>query len=89
MAVSGFELFVIASDFVTADMLIWKKYRKPAPGMVEILLDANPQLAMVHRITPFIPVGTYVRVPIDLSLLAGLPTINDVVPVDQIWGARL
>ena len=37
------------------------------------MLDANPQLAFVHRTTPFIPPGVYVRIPIDPQLLAELP----------------
>ena len=83
MAVTGFELAVVTSEYVTADLIVWKKYRRPCPGIVEIMLDANPQLSLVHRTTPFIPVGTYVRVPVDISLLAGKP---QVMPISSIWG---
>jgi phage tail protein X len=83
MAVTGFELVVVATEYVTADIIVWKKYRRPCPGIVEVMLDANPQLALVHRTTPFIPVGTYVRVPVDPALMAGK---QPVMPVSSIWG---
>jgi len=82
MAIQGFELYMIQSEYITADMLIWRRYMQRAPGMVEALVDANPQLAFVHRTTPFIPPGVYVRVPIDPDLLIGkLPTLS----TDQLW----
>lgn len=85
MAVIGFELHKIMSDFVTADLIIWKRYRARAPGMVELMLDANPQLAYVHRFTPFIPPGTYIRVPIDPALVLGRPPT---LPQDSLWTDR-
>jgi phage tail protein X len=85
MAVVGFELHKILTDYVTVDLIIWKRYRAMAPGMVELMLDANPQLAFVHRTTPFIPVGTYVRVPIDPSLILGRPPT---LPTDSLWTDR-
>jgi phage tail protein X len=85
VAVSGFELWRVESDFVTADLIVWRRYRNSAPGIVEQMLDANPQLAFVHRVTPFIPPGVYVRVPIDLNLMAGKPTP---MPQDALWTDR-
>jgi len=82
MAIDSWELVQVTSQFVTADFIIWKKYRRKALGMVEAMLDANPQLSFVHRTTPFIPVGTYVRVPIDSSLLLGKP---QVLPQNALW----
>jgi phage tail protein X len=73
MAVIGFELFQIMGDGITADLLVWRRYRRPAPGILEIMLDANPQLAFVHRFTPFLPTGLFVRIPIDPDLMAGKP----------------
>ena len=85
MPVVGFELHKVTSDFVTADLIIWKRYHARAIGMVELMLDANPQLAYVHRFTPFIPPGTYVRVPIDPSLVLGRPPT---LPQDSLWTDR-
>lgn len=82
MSIRGFELYMIQSEYITADMLIWRRYMQRAPGMVEAMLDANPQLSFVHRTTPFIPPGVYVRVPIDPDLLVGkLPSLT----TDQLW----
>ena len=71
--VTGFELYQVMGDYVTADMLVWKRYRQFAPGIVEVMLDANPQLAHVHRYTPFIPSGVFVRIPIDPDKIMGIP----------------
>jgi phage tail protein X len=73
MSVTGFELWQVAGDGITADLLVWRRYKQPAPGILEIMLDSNPQLAYVHRYTPFLPPGLYVRIPIDPDLLAGKP----------------
>lgn len=82
MGVIGFELYQVASDYVTADLIVWKRYRAKAPGILEKMLDANPHLAFVHRYTPFIPVGVWVRVPIDPQLVLGKP---QVMPQDSLW----
>jgi phage tail protein X len=71
--VAYYEIYQIQSDYVTADLLVWQRYRQRAPGVLEQLLDDNPQLAVVHRTTPFIPAGTLVRIPIDPSLMLGKP----------------
>lgn len=82
MAIVGFELWKVESEYVTADLIVWKRYRNKAPGIVELMLDLNPQLAYCHRVTPFIPVGVYVRIPIDPELIAGRPTP---LPQDALW----
>jgi phage tail protein X len=40
---------------------------------LEATLDSNPHLAKIHRETPFLPVGTQVRIPIDPDVFAGRP----------------
>lgn len=83
MTVTTFEIQVIERDFVTCDMIIWQRYKQRAPGIVELMLDLNPQLARtVHKRSPFIPVGTYVRIPIDMDLIRGRQPVN---PVDTLW----
>lgn len=85
MSVTGFELFQVQGEFITADLIVWRRYRRPAPGILEIMLDSNPQLAYVHQFTPFIPAGTYVRIPIDPTILAGKP-LSSVEAVSNLWG---
>ena len=82
MAVTSWELYAVATEYVTIDLLIWKRYRNRAAGMVELMLDANPQLSWVHRTTPFIPVGVYVRIPIDNALMLGKPPE---LPTQSLW----
>ncbi len=85
MPVTGFELYVVQSEYVTVDLVIWKRYLGRAPGMVEIMMDANPHLATAHRRSPFLPVGVYIRVPIDPNLILGQP---QTLPQDSLWTDR-
>jgi phage tail protein X len=71
--VTGYELITVSGAYITADALVWRRYRARAPGMVERLLDDNPHLAKLHRESPFLPVGTNVRMPIDPDVLSGQP----------------
>jgi phage tail protein X len=80
--VQFFEVYQILSDFMTADLIVWHRYRQRSRGIVEKMLDANPQLSWGHRTSPFIPVGTLVRMPIDPGLLLGKPPQ---LPTDSLW----
>ena len=71
--ITGYEVLTIQGDNITADSIIWRRYRRRTVGMVEAMLDLNPHLAAIHKEGPFIPVGTQVRIPIDLEVLAGSP----------------
>ena len=73
MAVTGYELITVSGAYISADVLVWRRYRVRAPGVLERLLDDNPHLAKLHRESPFLPVGTNVRLPIDPEILAGRP----------------
>lgn len=73
VSVTGFELFRVEGENITADLLVWRRYRMPAPGILEKMLDANPQIAHAHRTSVFLPVGLLVRIPIDPAILAGQP----------------
>ena len=53
--------------------------------MFELMLDANPQLATAHRRSPFIPVGVFVRVPLDPNMVLGKPKS---LPQDSLWTDR-
>lgn len=83
MAVESFELITVEADFITADIVVWRRYRTRADGILELMLDYNPHLAKLHRVSPFLPVGTQIRIPIDRLVLANSPKPKTVV---QIWG---
>ncbi len=74
MSVSTYELMTVSGDDITADLIVWRRYKCFARGIVELMLDANPHLATIHRDGPFIPPGTQVRIPIDTAILKGAPT---------------
>lgn len=61
MTTTILESHTVVGDHVTASLLIWRRFRLPAPGALEALLDANPGLADAG---PVIPVGTVVAVPV-------------------------
>jgi len=86
MAITGYELLTVQGDMVTADLLVWRRYRFRARGIVEALLDLNPHLARVHRVGPFIPPGVQVRMPIDPTILANSPKRRSTI---TLWGANL
>jgi phage tail protein X len=77
MAITGYELVTVESEYRTVDLIVWNRYRLRTFGIVERLLDDNPHLAKVHRFGPFLPVGTQLRIPIDPSVLAGSPQPQD------------
>jgi phage tail protein X len=55
------ETIVIAGDNITAALLVWRRFQRPMPGIVERLYVLNPGLAAAG---PSLPVGAAVRMPI-------------------------
>lgn len=55
------ETFVVQGEAITASLLVWRRFKRPMPGLVERIYEANPRLALVG---PVLPVGTVVRMPI-------------------------
>ena len=81
--VTSYDLVTVSSDRITVDLIVWRRYRNRAPGVVEQLLDDNPHLAKAHRYSPFLPVGTQVRIPINYEILQGAPQVKATV---VLWG---
>ena len=50
----------VAGDGISVDLLIWRKYKRPMPGLLEQVLDINPGLAALG---PILPIGTVVKLP--------------------------
>jgi phage tail protein X len=86
MAITGYELVTVQGELITADLLVWRRYRFRARGIVEALLDLNPHLSRAHRVSPFLPPGIQVRIPIDPAILANSPKRR---PTITLWGAVL
>ena len=68
-----FEQMTVKGDRLTANQIVWRRYRKEAKGVTELMLRHNPHLARGHRTSPFIPVGTVVKIPIVLDILSDKP----------------
>jgi phage tail protein X len=83
MTVVSYDLVTVGSDYISADLIVWRRYRNEAPGMLERMLDDNPHLAKAHRYSPFLPVGTQLRIPIDYEILSGVPQLKNTV---VLWG---
>lgn len=59
LSVMEFDVVTIGITGLTLSSLVWRKYRRRTPGLVEQALEANPGLAD-HL---FLPLGMTVRLP--------------------------
>lgn len=57
---TGFETYIVQGDGLSVDAIIWQRYQRRTPKLVEQTLDLNPGLA---ELGPTIPHGTVVRIP--------------------------
>ncbi len=55
------ERVTVAGEFITVSLIIWRRFRRPMPGLVEQILDLNPGLA---ELGPCLPVGTTFDMPV-------------------------
>jgi phage tail protein X len=56
------ETVTIQGDGITVDLIVYRRFRRPMPGMAERILELNQDLA---DLGPFLPIGTQVLIPID------------------------
>lgn len=71
--ITRYDFVTVSSERVTVGFIVWKHYRIATRGVVEAMMDLNPHLARLHKVSPFLPVGTQVRIPIDEAVFAGRP----------------
>lgn len=81
MAVTSYEIVRISGDNITPSLLVWRRYKRPAPGMLGLFLDINPQLARALGESPYLPVGVLVKIPIDDEILSGKRRFQGSVPL--------
>ena len=74
-----YETYVVADDELPLDLLVWRRFRKRTPGLVERILKLNHDLADLGQ---FLPVGTTVVIPIDAP--DNSPARK---PAVRLWGA--
>jgi len=53
------EMLTVTAEYTTLDLLLWRRFRREVPGLVEDTLRRNPGLA---KIGVFLPVGTVIDV---------------------------
>ena len=56
------ESYTVESEGVTVSRIVWNRFRRAMPGMVERIYDLNQGLA---DLPIELPVGTKIMVPID------------------------
>jgi len=67
------ETVTIEGEFLTVSLIVWRRFRRPMPGLVEAIHDLNPGLADLGT---FLPVCTTFAMPI--------PTPREPVLLDPI-----
>lgn len=78
------EAVVVEADNLTPSLLVWRRYKRPAHGVLENLLDMNPDLIELLSKSPYFPVGAIVRVPVDPAAIIGAPkSVKQVT----LWGS--
>lgn len=55
------ERITVEGDAITLSLLVWRRFRRPMPGLVETILDRNAGLASLG---PVLPVGTAFDLPV-------------------------
>lgn len=58
------ETITVRGDGLTIPLLVWRRFRRPMPGLVEQILEINQGLA---DLGPFLPLGTAFDMPIPTS----------------------
>lgn len=70
------ETVVVEGEGLTVSLLVWRKFRRPMPGLAERILDLNPRLS---DLGPFLPIGTVVVVPIPI------PRPTKIIEAVTLW----
>lgn len=58
------ETVTVEGDFITVSLVIWRRFRRPMPGLAEQVYDLNQNLAEVG---PYLPVGTVFQLPVPIQ----------------------
>lgn len=58
------ELVSVEGDDVTVPLIVWRRFKRPMPGLVERIYDMNPGLA---DLGPVLPYGTGLSMPVPIE----------------------
>ena len=77
MTTDVIETITVEGEGLTVPLLVWRRFRRPMPGLAERILEMNPGIADLGA---FLPVGTKILMPIPTQRPA--PLIKTV----RLWG---
>ncbi len=55
------EPVTVEGEFITVSLIVWRRFRRPMPGLVEQIHDINPGLG---DLGPYLLVGTRFDMPV-------------------------
>jgi len=55
------ETVTVEGELLSVSLIVWRRFKRPMPGLVEAIHDLNPGLADLGT---YIPVGTVFVMPI-------------------------
>ena len=55
------ERVTVEGDGITVSLLVWRRFRRPMPGLLEQILDRNPGLPSAGV---ELPIGTVLDIPV-------------------------
>jgi hypothetical protein len=79
MAIDRLEEIEVRGDNIMPDLLVWRRYKRRWRNGLSYFLDANPEILGHLGTNPFLPVGAWVRMPIDEAVFRGAPQSTIVV----------
>ena len=57
------ETVTVEGDELTVSVIVWRRFKRPMPGLAEAIYDLNPGLADMGQT---LPVGTSFEMPIPI-----------------------
>lgn len=57
------ETITAKGDFLTVPLIVWRRFRRPMPGLVEAIFAMNRELSEAG---PYLPIGTTFKMPIPI-----------------------
>ena len=70
------ETVTVEGDGLTVSVIVWRRFKRTMPGLVEAIYDQNPGLADLGQI---LPVGTSFDMPIPI------PREQQVLDPIRLW----
>jgi phage tail protein X len=55
------ETVTVEGELLSVSLIVWRRFKRPMPGLVEAIYDLNPGLADLGT---WLPVGTVFAMPI-------------------------